>query len=462
MPKATRTFTTAATIGIALIATLTLAIPRHPAHAEAPVADSYEPNDTLETASNIPNVVTLPNLTIYPASDQDFYRILAVPGPLKITAYATPGLDLELAIYNSSGEAASVINDPASPNVSFNTAVAATGYFVFKLRSTTPFTGFYQLDISNATPTPQGPASTPTPIPTVTPYPTATAPYPANTPTPDLGGKPDYAEPNYSFNTAYRIAPGTSLDNLNFNSGIPGQKDNDFFVMAVRAGVSYTCRTANLSPSLDTNLIVYYSANFDDIAGGNDDENIQAGLINSSLTFPARADGDVYILVGYKFPASEDLRYPGAATYTLSCDTAKPAPSGGAGSGSPIVYGTPHATPISIVLFQQPNPTATPTVQPIKPMTIDVVVAYDRNADRKADPAEGVSDLAIHVVDTVTNQELTWGLTDTNGSLHFILATNHPLRVSIPYLAAAQDFQPGSPGQWLVLVPPANIPGLVP
>src|SRR5574341_959522 len=74
-----------------------------PAWAQAPTADPYEPNYSLNAASGVPKVITLPNMTIYPAEDIDFWRVLAVPGPLTVLAIATPGLDLTLRLYDPSG-----------------------------------------------------------------------------------------------------------------------------------------------------------------------------------------------------------------------------------------------------------------------------------------------------------------------------------------------------------------------
>ena len=430
-----------------------------PANAGTISADSYEPNNTLSAASTIPSVTTLPDLTIYPAGDIDVYRFLAVPGTLTLTAYATPGIDLELTIYDANGTPLLIVNDPGSPNSAYKVPISTTGYFAFSLRNgPSNTTGSYQLQVSNTAPT-----ATPTVAPTATTQPTSTPPYPTLTPTPNLGGTPDFAEPNFSFNTAFRIAPGTEVKNLNFNSGNTGQQDNDFFVMAVRAGIAYSCKTKDLGPNLDTNLIIYTAASFGSPSAGNDDEDTAAGLINSRVDFTPTADGDYYLLVGYKYPATEDLRYPGAATYTLLCDTNQPpapAPVSNVSGGLGITGA--QATPLSITLFSQPQPTATPTTVPLLTTTIDVVIAYDANTDRKADPSEGVLNLIVQVIDITTNQQIGRGITNSDGAVRITVATNHSVRVTIPYLAAAQDFQPGGPATWIFLVPPANVPGLIP
>ena len=66
------------------------------------------------------------------------------------------------------------------------------------------------------------------------------------------------------------------------------------------------------------------------------------------------------------------------------------------------------------------------------------------------------------MIDTVTNRELSHGFTDGGGALRFTLVTAGPIRVTLPYLGAAEDFRPGSPVQWTLLIPAANAPGLIP
>jgi len=68
------------------------------------------------------------------------------------------------------------------------------------------------------------------------------------------------------------------------------------------------------------------------------------------MTFTARADGDVYILVGYKFPIVVDIRYPGQASYTFTCTTSAPTlvPAPIASGGGAVWNATPQATPLAI------------------------------------------------------------------------------------------------------------------
>lgn len=440
--------------GLLVTVWLCTALPQ-PTYAQAPAADKYEENDSLAAAGSIPSTITLPGLTIYPARDPDFFRFVASAGPLMVRVIGTPGLDLTLNIYGPAGTIIATANDPAGANASVTLLVPTTAYYIIEVNSETQLEGFYDLQVANA-------PATPTPIPTVAPTPTA-APYTA---TPELGGPPDRAEPNPDFAHAFRIVPGDKLENLNFNSGTPGAQDNDFFVMAVRAGVTYTCQTDDLGPSLDTNLIVYHSANTNDLVGGNDDVDTQAGKINSRLTFTARTEGDVYLLVGYKYV--NGMVYPGQATYTLTCFTGAPAaapgPSpGSAGGGSGAAASAPLiSTPLSILTLLRPQPTPSPTARPAGTLTIDVLAAYDVSANGQPEPAEGIAGLSVWVINASTGQELTHGYTDTTGAAHFTIATTSSVRVSIPYLAEMQEFQANSPGRWVLLIPAAKVPGLIP
>jgi len=435
-------------------------------HGQAPAPDSYEENDTLTAASAIPVGAELGNLTISPANDPDWFRVLvsppaAYPGTYRAEVIGTPGLDLTLTVYGPNASPVGSQNDPSSPSAAVTFNAGSEGYYAFEITSATANEGWYVLRVVNLTPTPT-PIPTITPIPTTTAtlLPTATSPFLTNTPTPYLSGAPDYTEPNYDFRTAYRIVPGDTLENLNFNPGVSNAIDNDFFVMAVRIGVTYTCRTEKLGPSLDTNLIIFNGANTQDVIGGNDDINTQAGQINSQLSFTASKEGDVYVLVGYKYD-DPNVRLPGNATYTFSCQAAPPTPtampaSGGSSSG-PV-----EMTPIFVEVLQTPEISPTATAAPVMPQTIDVIVGYDRNNNGELDPTEGVAGMSVRVIDAAANRELSHGFTSEVGTVRFTLAVAGPIRVVIPFLGAAEEFRPGSPVQWTILIPASNAPGLIP
>lgn len=452
---------------IAFILTcLALALVPRRSLAQAPVPDSYEENDALLQASLIPVGAELGSLTISPAADPDWFRVLvsppaAYPGTYRVEVVATPGLDLTLNLYDPNATLVQTHNDPASPNASVTFSASSEGYYAVEVTSSTATEGWYLLRVVNLTPAPTPTLTrTPTPTATGTLVPTATSPFPTNTSTPDLGGAPDFAEPNYDFRTAYRLVPGDTLAGLNFNPGLSGAIDNDFFVMAVRYGITYTCQTHDLGPAVDTNLIVYGSASFDDLVGGSDDVDTQAGQIHSQLTFTATREGDVYLLVGYKYD-DPNLRLPGNATYSLTCQAAAPTPTAAPQTGG-IGAWPLAATPLSIELLSQPEHGPTPTSVPVIPQMVDVLVGYDRNANGEIEPNEGVADLSVRIIDVATNRELSHGFTDGSGTVRFILVTGAPIRVAIPFLGAAEDFRPGSAAHWTLLIPAANAPGLIP
>jgi len=429
--------------------------------AQAPTPDSYEENDSLVEAAPIAVGAQLNNLTISPADDPDWFRVLISPpavtaGTYRVEAIATPGLDLTLTVYGPDSNPVETHNDPSGPNAVVTFSTSSEGWYAIEVRSAISGEGWYVLRLTDQTPSP-----TPTTTPTAAPTATSTAPAPTITPTPDLGGAPDYAEPNYDFARAYRIVPGDVLTRLNFNPGVYGAIDNDFFVMAVRTGITYTCETRDLGPGVDTNLILYRSASFEDVIAGNDDVETQSGQINSRIIFTSSREGDIYLLVGYKYPQPQGLPFPGAATYTLACHATAPTPT-----PAPVIGQTwdvtPQATPLRIELLSRPDVSLTPLPDPVTLQTVVVLVGYDRNRNREVDPNEGVRGISVRIIDTTTNRELSHGYTDLTGAVHFTLVTAAPIRVSIPYLGAAEDFRAGSPVQWTLLIPAANAPGLIP
>lgn len=443
-------------------------------HAQAPSPDPYESNDSLVAASAVPNVITLPNMTISPTGDHDYWRILGKPAALTVQVIGTPGLDIVIELYDPTNTVVASDNDPAGPNAQISYQIAAEGYYVIHVWSTTALEGWYELRIVNVIPT-----ATPTATVTWTPSPTLTStPVPTSiyTATPEMGGKPDFAEPNWDPSLAYRLRAGDKLSPLNFNSGTYGQVDNDWFVMSVVAGITYTCETDDLGPAADTNLIVYGSDSWHQpfpqpypVIGGNDDVDTQQGLVNSRVTWASSYSGDSYILVGYKYPQDVDIRQPGASNYTLQCYSASlatPTPtadsqasgasSGGVGSsanGLPAFYFTE---------ISRPTPHVTPTPLPLSTLTVTVLVAYDENANGSLDLPEGIAGLSVRVIDPVTNQELTHGFTNARGVVQLSVVANTPVRVVIPFLSAAKDFNPGVAQTWELLIPPGIQPGLIP
>lgn len=282
----------------------------------------------------------------------------------------------------------------------------------------------------------------------------------AITPSPQSNdGSPDYAEPNWDFDRAYRSEAGDELTGLNFIPTEPGAIDNDFFVFAARPGVTYVCETRDLV-GVDTNLIAYGPTL--SLIGGNDDVDLLAGRVNSRLTFTPNYAGDTFVLVGYK-KSPIDLA---TASYSLSCFVEETAavstPPPPASSRVCTASATPQPVQFSFTLLSEPTRQPTPPPTPLTATHIQVIVGYDENANGVLDLPEGVWGLSVRVVDTLTNRQLAQGFTDSQGTLSFIVITENEVRVLVPFLSAAREFRAGPPITWELLIPAGNQPGLIP
>lgn len=164
------------------------------------------------------------------------------------------------------------------------------------------------------------PSPTPTAMPTSTPLP---SPLVTVNPfqSPLLPAGMDRFEPNNDFDQATVIGLNVKYDKLNFvqwdiNSS---EWDNDFFRVRAKPGISITCRTLDLTPVTDTNLILY-DQNLNGIEG-NDDVNRSAGDQSSSVTYTMTVEGWLYILIGEGF--SRTPTEAQQTTYSLECSTGK-------------------------------------------------------------------------------------------------------------------------------------------
>lgn len=305
------------------------------------------------------------------------------------------------------------------------------------------------------------PTDSPSQVPDYFRYLAASEPTDGNTATPEpsFHPVPDNAEPNWDFDHAYRFLAGDELFGLNFNPTETGAVDNDFFVFAALPGRTYTCETRNLV-GVDTNLIVYGPTQ--SLIGGSDDVDLRAGLVNSRLSFTPNYEDDTFVLVGYK-QLPVDLA---TASYSLTCYV-EDSPTASTSSAPDTNHVcTAHATPVpipfSFTLLSEPTRQPTPTLTPVTVTRIQIIIGYDENANGVLDLPEGVSDLSVRVVDTLTNRQLAHGFTDIQGTLSFIVVTDNEVRVLVPFLSAAREFRPGPPVTWELLIPPGNQPGLIP
>ncbi|MBC7227837.1 MAG: hypothetical protein H5T61_11495 [Thermoflexales bacterium] len=327
--------------------------------------------------------------------------------------------------------------------------------------TTTLLTADYVLDVFQiaATPTPTpGPTSTPTPIASPTP----------------LAGA-DRFEPNYDFDRAATIATGVTYDNLNFIPWGGATEDNDFYKLWVKPRLLYTCETLNLSPGLDTNIIIY-DQNRNGI-GGNDD--VTPGDYRSRISYLSTYEGWLYVLVGHggRFPYAEVAN----STYSLRCTVEVP------GLPTPAPTATPRpptATPVpkdwtpTPETFTSPPPTATPlasaelsvrlisTPAPPSPeatpaprfVPLDILVYYDANNDRSPGAGEGVAGLRILAYDTLTGEQVTEGVTDEVGRLRFTAAVRGAVRIFVPYLGIGRVVEGEGASVYIRIAAPTGSP----
>lgn len=110
-------------------------------------------------------------------------------------------------------------------------------------------------------------------------------------------------------------------------------------------------------------------------------------------------------------------------------------------------------------------PTLQSTASPVPPrrLTASVVVAYDENGNRVVDPAEGVADISVRLVEIATNREIAHAFTDSRGYAGFEVVTDAPARLVVPYFGKAWGGAAGRRRLRLHAAPtPGNQPGLIP
>jgi len=113
-------------------------------------------------------------------------------------------------------------------------------------------------------------------------------------------------------------------------------------------------------------------------------------------------------------------------------------------------------------------PTLLPSPQPItdQVVSVDIVVAYDSNNNKTVDPAEGIRNVSIRAVDSTTNTLLASAITDDSGFVRLQVITTRDILVVIPLLGESYVVRvrrsTGVSTSWTILLPPANVPGLIP
>jgi hypothetical protein len=128
---------------------------------------------------------------------------------------------------------------------------------------------------------------------------------------------------------------------------------------------------------------------------------------------------------------------------------------------------SPQPQPARRVELIQGPPAIQPTATPAPPanITVAVLIAYDENANRSVDPAEGVRGIPVRLVDVATNRALAQAFTDDSGYARIQTQTNAQVSLVVPYFGQSWDVSRrwgSSDSTFTLLLPAGNQPGLIP
>ena len=431
-----------------------------------PNNQSFSGAANLGPYNNLSLVPGVPGQSVNPNED---YFILgsAIPGFQYLVQAVPDGVgnyNLGMIVYDSAyrpifTDTNTLDGYQATAQLTFSTT--GTYYFkVFQAASSCP-SGTYRLSATGT-----GPTSTPTltPTPTRTVGPTAT-PY-AGAPSVDV------FEPNNNFDQATTLGLNVKYDKLNFvqwdvNSS---EWDNDFFKVRVKPGMLVTCRTLQLSPGTDTNLILY-DQNLNGI-NGSDDVNRANGDLSSSVTYFVTYEGWLYGLAGEGFsrPRSEQA----GTGYSFECtigsqSTPTPGPTATDAPNVPTRTPIPTETPIPSPTLTptppfwsvKPLPTATPPGLPTQQVPVSLLTYYDVNGNNKYDPGEGIVGISARVIDLTTGKLLAQGLTDTTGRVSFTVSAPGAVQLVVPFLNRSEIILPSGKAV-TIRVSPSALPSAIP
>lgn len=391
-----------------------------------------EPNNDFSTANSVA-LGSVSGVVTHTTDMRDYFVFPTTVGRryrASLTMVWNPAvLQLRLRVYNAPGE--EMPGSPSTPSASYTsfewTAGQATQYVMVELMSpstTTLLVAHYWLDIVALAATP-----TPTSLPTVTP-----------TPVPPVPGA-DSCENNYDFEHAC-VIPANQSQTFNF---IPvwGGVDNDFFKIWVKPGLMLECRTSDLAPGVDPNMIVYDRNR--NALGGNDD--VAPGDFNSAFSYYATYEGWVYLLLGTGERTPSNIMN---SSYTLRCDlrppgqptATPPAVPPTAPPAAPPTQPPPAATPtlssgLSVRLLTTPTPSPPQTPVP-RFVSIRLLAYYDGNGDGQPGAGEGIRGVPVYAYDALSAQVLAQGFTDDRGHLEFSIAVAAPVRISVPFFGFSQ------------------------
>lgn len=400
--------------------------------------DQAEPNNSAENATVV-GIQTLSDLTLSGA-DLDYFTGLVKAGQTVVfetTVFA--GLDTKITLYWAGAPLAT--NDDKTP-MDVGSALQFTapgdGWFTLLVEKVGGVDGVYDLAIFLA--------ESPTPQPTTTPQPTAT-PLAA----------PDLAEPNNFFEAAFPITVGASPLALTLTPSDP-----DYFKFVAKAGQSYQCETE--SDAVDTLLTIH---SYGEVVVRNDDRS--PARVDSFVSWVNDVEQAVFIeLVG---------RGGGFGSYLLSCRVFIPEPiiqpplapvitmtpssemeGEEEGEGAETAVSTPSVSsdvPLDAVpLLLRPVGERLP--EPALPQTYQLVVYYDQNNNRQADPGEGIANVSVLAVDR-GGRRVARVFTNTDGEAVFNSADGRIARFIVPFVsswsARAVANQPAALGLPAVRIP---------
>ena len=423
-----------------------------PSATPSPWEDGYEQNDSFDQAYLLPveTLVTLEGLeglaNFYPLGDEDWFRFWTKDGKwYQATTSDLSGVDTYMEIRNQNNSVVKSNDDGGGGYASQSRWEAEyDGYYYVRITNKVQTTGSYDLTIEEES---------------------APAPGPSPTPGPGADTEADSCEDNLDFVYACVVAANQSQT---FNLVPPyGGVDNDFFKIWVKPGFIFECATSDLSPGVDTNMIVFNGPSWDNAIGGNDD--VEPGNYSSYFAYYATYEGWLYLLVGTGDRTPSDIYN---SNYTLRCDmhvpgqptatsTPQPATTPGTPTATPTPSGSPVAIPtpsgdLTVRTLTTPTPIPATTPAP-RFIPISLLVYYDANDDHQAGAGEGIAGVSAQAYEAATNQLLAQGFTDEQGSLEFTVAAQGPVRVSVPFFGFSQ-LVAGEGASIYVRVPPHPLP----
>ncbi len=93
------------------------------------------------------------------------------------------------------------------------------------------------------------------------------------------------------------------------------------------------------------------------------------------------------------------------------------------------------------------------------------MIAYNETGNRAVDPAVGVRDISVRIVEAGSNTVMAQTITDTRGHAQLTLTTSEDIRVVVPYFGKVWEVSGGNNSrdqQFTLLLEPGNQPGLIP